>query len=137
MNNSGNTGDSREAERVSMRIPCQLSIGQASQSDVVRSRTGGSSCYMINLSDKGMQISSNMLIKEDVRLSASLSFEKEKRAVSFLFKVKWLRKNSFKTYGVYSYGLEFIEISEDERDFLHRIYDREKHNLDQKTIIEE
>ena len=131
------SSNSREADRVSMRLPCHLSVGHGLAGDVVRRPASGSGCYLVNLSDKGMQISTNLLIREDVKLNAGLGFDKEKRTVDFTFKVKWLRKNSFKTFGSYSYGLEFLEIKDEDRDFLHRIYDREKRNLDEKTIVKE
>ncbi len=129
--------NAREADRVAMRVPCHFSIGQGLAGEVVRRPAAGSGCYLVNLSGKGMQISTNLLIREDVKLTAGLGFDKEKRTVDFIFKVKWLRKNSFKAYGSYSYGLEFLQIKPGDRDFLHRIYDREKKNLDEKTIVDD
>ena len=134
---SEKSSNSRHTDRISMRVPCQLNIGQTGSSDVVRRPAGGSGCYLVNLSDTGMQISTNILLREDVKLSAELRFEKENRSVSFSFKVKWLRKNSYKAFGSYSYGIQFIQISDSNRDFLHQIYKREKDNLEKGMIIKD
>lgn len=127
----------RHSDRVSMRIACQLSIGHSGPSDVVRRPMGGSGCYIVNLGDDGMQISTNILIKQEIKLTAHLNFEKEKKSLDFRFIVKWLRKNSYKVYGSYSYGLKFIDISQEDHTFLSEIYRREKEHLENKDVMED
>ena len=121
--------NSRKNQRISMRLPCRLILDKP-PATTSKSSPPKTSFYIVNLSSSGMRLSGDMPMVKDVPLNASITLEDEGgRVIHCRFKVKWLSKNSFKAYGGYSYGLEITSMSADDREFLSKIFRREKENL--------
>ena len=124
----------RKQDRVSMCVPFGFYPDQGDPRSA-SIKCDRPSSFLVDLSDTGMRICGNMILEEEVPLAARFEFTGEKRSISARFKVKWTVKNSYKAYGNYSYGLQFINVSPTDREFLRVIYKREQENTEQKVIL--
>ncbi len=128
------TTNDRTKDRISMCVPFGFYPDQAdSRSSLIK--VNRPSSFLVALCENGMRISGNMILEEDVPLIARFDFRDEKHSISCRFRVKWIIKNSYKAYGNYSYGLQFMNVSPDDRAFLHSIYEREMENTEQKVVL--
>ena len=121
--------------RVSMRLRCRLVLDGALRADGARSPDGHGTCYLVDLSENGMLISSDSQFKQGAKLNGRLKFERDGRTISLSLRVKSRKGNGYKACGAYSYGMHFYSISSEDRRFLREVYLRERAFLADKRIL--
>ena len=116
-----------------MRVPVELKIREISTATVFRRPDRKVEGHMVNLSDTGMQLSADQIFGPDAVFKARIAFESKHPKIEAGLSVKWARKNAFKAFGDYSYGIHFDEIDDEAKDLLMRIYDEEKLKYDKEA----
>ena len=116
-----------------MRVPLEFQILKINTSHSFRRPDKKEQGYVVNLSDTGLQLSTDQIFRPDAEFKARFSFETKHPPIEAGLSVKWARKNAFKNFGAYSYGIHLDEIDEEAKELLLRIYDEEKLKYDSKT----
>ena len=101
-----------------MRIPVELKIREISSATVFRRNDRKVEGHMVNLSDTGMQLSADQIFGPDAVFRARIAFQSKHPRIEAALSVKWARKNAFKSFGNYSYGIHFDEIDDEAKAVL-------------------
>ena len=125
--------ENRRKKRIPMRVPVELKIRQISSDTIFRRSDKKVEGHVVNLSDTGMQLSADQIFGPDAVFRARIAFESKHPRIEASLSVKWARKNAFKAFGDYSYGIHFDKIDDEAKELLMRIYDEEKAKYDDKA----
>lgn len=125
--------EGRQAERTTKVVSCRMDTLDINSMHLKRLMKPDLEIYIINLSDTGLQLNADQVFYTDSIFRARLSFNKGAEQVEAKFAVRWVRKNAFKSFGLYSYGLHFEEISDEDLEKLLQIYSRGEEKYTSKT----
>src|SRR6185503_15469271 len=113
----------RGKKRIPMRVSLEFQVLEINSPHTFRRQDKKEQGYVVNLSDTGLQLSTDQIFRPDAEFKARLEFPTQHPPIEAQLSVKWARKNSFKNFGAYAYGIHLDQIDDEARDLLLRIYD--------------